>query len=321
MVALLNDRRSDPHNGSGQRITFDSQGPFGQLFEQKKQQPRPGRDKSPGKQPRVATDSSASRSGPKKSAMKLVPKHSGSEMGTGNSALNHNDEASFENAHKTRGHQQRTEQSDSSRDKSSVSKKTSKSRMSAKSKRSRSPQSAADSRRLKKKSRDKAGRRKDSEHREPLVQVSTERGSRAHPSGLADPKKKTREALLSELIRFKKPVLPSKKKKPASSVSSEHHNKQTEPKKQKKKPTLEDASLQERRVDMLNKSGSAKSRVASGQRTAQQRPASSVRSRERDPVQLSNVSSLLPSKVASLASDGLQTRKRKSVAVPKTQNR
>ena len=331
MVSLLDERRPDPHNGSAQRITFDSQGPFGHLVEAKKQQSRDRREQSAGRRTKVITDSSTSKCGPKKSAMKLVPKHSGSEMGTINSVHNHNlnDEPSFEQAQKSRANRQRSERSESSRDKSSVSRKTSKSRMSAKSKKSRSksPRSVSGSRRIKKKSANgSAAPRKLSEsqeRREPQVQVSTERGSRTNKSGLAEAKKKTREAMLTELIRFKKPVLPSKKK-PASSVSSDKADKSTEVKKAKKRPALdENLSLHERRPhDPANKSGSTKSRGASGAKPPPHKlAAASVRSREKDPVLFSHVSSLLPSKVGSLASDGLQTRKRKSVAVPKSHNK
>lgn len=329
MVALLNDRgRVDALAGSGQRITFDSQGPFGQLVEAKK---RERRDRSSDKPTKGARDSSADKGGPKKSAMKLVPKHSGSEMCTTNSAhlRGLDEEASFDRAPKPRRDRRRSARSDSSRDKSSVSKKTSKSRLSAKSRRSRphSPRSASGSRRIKKKSGEaSAARRKRSESPEKpgaVAQASTERGARALRAGPAEAKKKTREALLTELIRFKKPVLPAKKKLPASSLSSDKADKSTELKRPKKKPALDaNLSLLERRpLDPANKRGSTKSRRASGPKPPVPKLAASVRSRDRDAVQLSHGSSLLPSKLGSLASDGLQTRKRKSAAVPKSQNR
>ena len=249
--------------------------------------------------------------------------HSGQLRG-----LEEEEEASCsERGRQPRRERQRSARSDSSRD--DTSKKTSKSRLTAKSRRSRkSPRSVSGSRRLKKKSSEaSAPRRKPSDSPEkpgPGALASTERGARAARHAAAEPKKKTREALLSELIRFKKPVLPAKKKKPASSLSSDKANRSTEHKPPKKKPTLDaNLSLLDRRPpDHPHKSGSAKSRRASVHKPPPSKLAASVRSRDRDPaVHLSHGSSLLPSKVGSLASDGLQTRKRKSAGVPKSQNR
>lgn len=273
---------------------------------------------------------------PVKSALKIIPKHSGSDINTGNSEHNRNinQTQSYERGNSfSKIERDKTDRSYSSKSKPR-SRKSSDSPSSDKFKRRKSKSkpetpNSSSKKEVKKRSKSKhdssekkkksAGKVKQAAQQQ---DPSTERAQlSSKKTSLINNRKDNRELLLYELSKFKKPVLP-RKTRTGASLSTDKIDKSTGSKnKVKKKPTLDENfnSIQSRKpTEAANKSISTRNRGSSISKPLPNKLlVSSVRSRDKDAIMFSNNTSLMPSKMGSLASEGLQTKKRKSIAASK----